>query len=184
MQNLEPPRETKPPMHFYFFFVAIATISHIMLFAEVECSRNHHISAPKDGDAHYTHDKSVMVACGHEGLVDICTPVLQDGDDIFGGHACCGRGGGRFRTRVHPHGKPIEYTPNWVDPHAHDHDKGLTALHRASAHGYIDIINLLLEAGWTNDVVAENGETPADAARRNGHEKIADALEATSQSEL
>ena len=84
-------------MHFYFFFVAIATISHIMLFAEVECSRNHHISAPKDGDAHYTHDKSVMVACGHEGLVDICTPVLQDGDDIFGGHAGCGRGGGRFR---------------------------------------------------------------------------------------
>ena len=33
-------------------------------------------------------------------------------------------------------------------------------------------------------MVAENGETPADAARRNGHEKIADALEATSQSEL
>ena len=25
-------------------------------------SRNHHIAAPKDGDAHYSHDKSVMEA--------------------------------------------------------------------------------------------------------------------------
>ena len=149
-------------------------------------SRNHHVAAPKDGDAHYSHDKSVMEACGHQCLVDICKPVLQDGDDIFGGHACCGRGGGPFKYRIHPHGKPIEYTPNWVDPlapHNHPHDTGLTALHRAAAHGYIEIINLLLEAGWSNNVVAENGEMPSDAARRNGHEKIADALEATMESE-
>ena len=148
-----------------------------------EGSRNHHIPAPRDGDAHYSHDKSVMVACGMQGLVDICRPVLEDGDDIFGGHACCGRGGGPFRTRVHPHGRPIEYNPDWTDPHAHDHDKGLTALHRAAAHGNLEIVNLLLEAGWTNDVVAENGERPSDAARRNDHEKMAKALEKMSQDE-
>lgn len=163
-------------IHFVLFIAVLAVVS--------DASRNHHIPAPKDGDAHYSHDKSVMVACGHEGLVDICRPVLEDGDDIFGGHACCGRGGGRWRTRVHPHGRPIEYTPNWVDPLAHDHDKGLTALHRAAAHGYLKIASLLVEAGWTNDMRAANGELPSDAARRNGHEKLAVALEKLYKEEL
>jgi hypothetical protein len=149
-----------------------------------DASRNHHLPAPKDGDAHWSHDKSVMVACGHEGLVDICRGVLEDGDDIYGGHACCGRGGGPFRARVHPHGRPIEYTPNWADPIAHDHDKGLTALHRAAAHGHLDIVNFLLNAGWTNDQRAENGELPSDAARRNGHVRLAEGLEELYKEEL
>jgi len=163
--------------------VAAYCFAASVIIMVAEGSRNHHIPAPRDGDAHYSHDKSVMVACGMQGLVDICRPVLEDGDDIFGGHACCGRGGGPFRTRVHPHGRPIEYNPDWTDPHAHDHDKGLTALHRAAAHGNLEIVNLLLEAGWTNDVVAENGERPSDAARRNDHEKMAKALEKMSQDE-
>ena len=64
-----------------------------------------------------------------------------------------------------------------MDPIAHDHDKGLTALHRAAAHGHLEIANLLVEAGWTNDMRAENGELPSDSARRNGHLRLTKALE-------
>jgi len=47
--------------------------------------------------------------------------------------------------------------------------KGITALHQAAYHGLQTITERLIAAGADADAVCENGFTPADYARQQGH---------------
>jgi len=55
---------------------------------------------------------------------------------------------------------------------------GWTALHFAAAHDRLQVAHLLLRFGAKLDVRDNRGETPADLAIRNGHQRIADAIRA------
>ena len=62
-------------------------------------------------------------------------------------------------------------------------ERGLTPLHLASAHGHVEVVKRLIQAGgevnqkcksgWTQD---EDGSTPLHEASRNGHVDVITAL--------
>jgi ankyrin repeat protein len=86
-------------------------------------------------------------------------------------------------------------TPLWIAAfHGHESMVKLLALERnadvnslsasrespllwTSAHGYEDIVQVLLSAGAKIDVPDEQGRTAISMAKRNGHDKIARILE-------
>ena len=55
---------------------------------------------------------------------------------------------------------------------------GYAPLHEAALHGDVDLIELLLAYEASADVRNDEGQTPADLARSEGHDEIANGLEA------
>ena len=55
---------------------------------------------------------------------------------------------------------------------------GYAPLHEAALHGDVELIELLLDHGASADVRDDEGRTPADLARAEGHDEIANRLEA------
>jgi uncharacterized protein len=53
---------------------------------------------------------------------------------------------------------------------------GYTGLHEAASIGRADLVALLLEAGASLESRTDDGRTPADLARANGHEDVAGQL--------
>jgi ankyrin repeat protein len=53
---------------------------------------------------------------------------------------------------------------------------GWTALMHAAASGHAAVVELLLRRGADRTLSAKNGDKASGIARRNGHEKLADAL--------
>jgi len=55
---------------------------------------------------------------------------------------------------------------------------GYTPLHEAALHGDVELIELLLRHGASAGAANDEGRTPADLARSEGHDEIANRLEA------
>ena len=60
-------------------------------------------------------------------------------------------------------------------------ENGWTPLHRASAHGEVEIIHMLIEAGGevnlqTTGQTGQTGQTPLHVASKNGHVEAITAL--------
>ena len=53
---------------------------------------------------------------------------------------------------------------------------GFTALHEAALHADVELIDLLLQHGASTGVRSDDGRTPADLARSEGHDEIAKQL--------
>ena len=52
-----------------------------------------------------------------------------------------------------------------------------TPLHKAAAHGSVAIVQMLLDAGASAKATRDDGSTPADDARKEGHEAVAKLLQ-------
>jgi ankyrin repeat protein len=55
---------------------------------------------------------------------------------------------------------------------------GYAPLHEAALHADVELMELLLRHGARTDVCNDHGQTPADLARSEGHDDIANQLEA------
>ncbi|TLZ75256.1 MAG: ankyrin repeat domain-containing protein, partial [Methanobacteriota archaeon] len=51
-----------------------------------------------------------------------------------------------------------------------------TTLHKAAAHGNLDIVRMLLDRGADPNATRDGGNTPLDDAREKGHQAIAELL--------
>jgi len=60
-------------------------------------------------------------------------------------------------------------------------DKNRTMLHAAASNNQASVVSYLLQKGADPTLSDENGETPADAARQEGHLDLAKALQAAAQ---
>jgi len=69
-----------------------------------------------------------------------------------------------------------------ADPNGGQHPhKGVTPLHRAAQKGDEQMVSVLLNAGADGRRRNDNGRTPADEARRHGHDAIAEMIEARAE---
>ncbi len=62
-----------------------------------------------------------------------------------------------------------------IDLDAHN-DDGVTALHRAAALGFVEIVRALIKAGADRTVLDQRGRTPLDYAREAGHRELLPVL--------
>lgn len=66
-----------------------------------------------------------------------------------------------------------------VHPDAMSPNRRRTALHAAAAAGHMDVVKALIAAGADADARDSDGFTPADRARENGHDEVAEVLSQT-----
>ena len=69
-----------------------------------------------------------------------------------------------------------QFSQMGISPNVLD-SEGMTPLHVAAAHGYLDLVKLMLKLGAFSDVQNKNGETPSQLAEKNGHKYIAKLLQ-------
>lgn len=60
-----------------------------------------------------------------------------------------------------------------ADPNVADSSTGATPLHDAARTGFLDTVQLLVEAGADPQAEDREGRSPGDVARQNGHADVA-----------
>lgn len=105
-----------------------------------------------------------------ERLLDAGAELEQTGEASHTALTIAAVGGFREVTRV-----LVQRGAN-VD---HQDDFGQTALHSAAVIGDEELARVLLEAGADSSITDLQGETAQDLARRAGHDRIVDLLEAS-----
>uniref|UniRef100_A0A3P9LH69 Cyclin-dependent kinase inhibitor 2A/B (p15, inhibits CDK4) n=1 Tax=Oryzias latipes TaxID=8090 RepID=A0A3P9LH69_ORYLA len=69
-----------------------------------------------------------------------------------------------------------------ADPNVADSSTGASPLHDAARTGFLDTVQLLVEAGADPQAEDREGRSPGDVARQNGHADVAAFLQRISSS--